>query len=67
MNAAPQFGGTELVSEERFAKDLNKHIATVRRWRREGKGPKFLRLGNSVYHRSSDIETWLCSCEVSTA
>ena len=36
---------------------------TLRRWRLEGRGPRFVRLGRSVKYRLEDVEAWLKSRE----
>ncbi len=32
---------------------------TLQRWRQRGFGPKFLRVGNSIRYRQSDLDEWL--------
>jgi predicted DNA-binding transcriptional regulator AlpA len=32
---------------------------TLAAWRCQGKGPRFLKVGRSVFYRESDIEAWL--------
>jgi Helix-turn-helix domain len=34
---------------------------TFQRWRQRGLGPKFVRIGNQIRYRRSDLETWLSS------
>jgi Helix-turn-helix domain len=33
--------------------------AALRRWRREGRGPRFLRIGRLIRYRVSDLEEFL--------
>lgn len=32
---------------------------TMARWRRTGKGPRFIRVGKKIAYRRSDLEAWL--------
>lgn len=35
------------------------HIATLARWRKEGYGPKWIRVGKrKVFYRESDLALW---------
>jgi predicted DNA-binding transcriptional regulator AlpA len=40
--------------------------STLRRWRSEGIGPKFIRDGRMVYYRVSDLEAYISSRAVRT-
>ena len=40
--------------------------ATLRRWRLEGKGPNYLKVGSRVVYSRSAIEAFLTACEVKT-
>jgi hypothetical protein len=40
-------------------------IAALRKRRRLGLAPMFLRVGRSVYYRVTDLEAWLDQCTVS--
>ncbi len=48
-----------LLDERAVAKSLSVSLATVRRWRYEGGGPPFLKLGALVRYRREAIEAWL--------
>lgn len=37
-------------------------VATLRRWRVEGSGPKFLKMGKSIRYRQSALDDYLNSC-----
>lgn len=50
---------SSLFNEIELAKRLNVSVATVRRWRYEGGGPRFLKLGNLVRYRREDLDQWL--------
>jgi predicted DNA-binding transcriptional regulator AlpA len=52
----------DLLKENEVALKLSISLASLRRWRTEGRGPRFLKLGSSVRYRAIDIEAWLSSC-----
>lgn len=49
------------LNEHDVAQMLNVSVATVRRWRLLGKGPKFLKLSSACRYRNEDIDAWLAS------
>lgn len=56
----------ELLSEREI---FNRYLLTIpwlRRTRREGRGPRFLKLGKMVRYRRLDIEAWLEANTVET-
>jgi len=52
---------TEFAREQAVATMLDVSLATLRRWRLFGKGPKYLKLGGLVRYRHSDLNSWLAS------
>jgi excisionase family DNA binding protein len=52
-----------LVSEEWVAQYLGLHIVTIRKWRAEDRGPRWLKVGSRVRYRRADIEGWLVEQE----
>ncbi|MGP8244159.1 MAG: helix-turn-helix transcriptional regulator [Bryobacteraceae bacterium] len=50
-----------LLGEHAVAKFYGVSVATVRRWRWLGTGPKFYKLGASVRYRMADLEAYLRS------
>ena len=46
------------LDENRLAERWSISPRTLQRWRQDGKGPPFLKLGGRVMYRVSDIETW---------
>jgi excisionase family DNA binding protein len=50
-----------LFTEEEVAKQLHVSLASIRRWRLERRGPKFVKVGSLVRYRPEDLETWLAS------
>lgn len=54
---------SQLMTSNTLATYLGIAPQTIRRWRLEGRGPKYLRLGDSlkarVAYRPSDVDEWL--------
>lgn len=51
-----------LLNEKRVAETLGMSLAALRRWRYDGRGPKFLKLGSAVRYRPADVQQWLQAC-----
>ena len=49
----------ELMTQAQFARVALQSEVTVARWRREGAGPAYLKLGRKVMYSRADIEVWL--------
>lgn len=47
--------GSPLMLERTLASRWGKSIRTLQRWRMAGQGPAYLRIGNSVRYRLSDV------------
>jgi predicted DNA-binding transcriptional regulator AlpA len=50
-----------LLTEKELAGLLAITVSALRRWRYEGRGPKFLKLGSAVRYPSEGVEGWLAS------
>ena len=48
-----------LLKERDVAAMLNIKVVTLRRWRWQGVGPRFLKLGSAVRYDSSDVESFI--------
>jgi excisionase family DNA binding protein len=48
-----------LLSTKEAARLLGVHHNTLCKWRIRGVGPRFIKAGNTVRYRGSDIEAWL--------
>ena len=46
------------LDERALADRLSMSPRTLQRWRQDGKGPPFLKLGGRVVYRLTDIESW---------
>lgn len=56
----------KLLKEYQVARLLNMSLGVVRKWRKEGSGPPYMRIGNNtIRYRESDIKVWLKSKESS--
>ena len=49
----------QLLTENETAGRLNCTKSALRRWRRERRGPKFVKLGRLIRYRDSDLETFV--------
>ena len=54
-----EYGREPLLTEEELASEVRRTIATVRRWRVEGRGPVFLRIERAVRYSRVDVNHWL--------
>lgn len=48
-----------LLTQEELAEYLGLSKPTLQRWRREGYGPKYLRIGKHVYYKEVDVLAWI--------
>ena len=49
------------LNERAAARFVDMSVSSLRRWRRLGKGPKFIKLYGSVKYRADDVTAWLSS------
>jgi hypothetical protein len=49
----------QLLSEDETSKILKCTKAALRRWRRERRGPRFIRLGRLIRYSQSDLEDFV--------
>jgi excisionase family DNA binding protein len=49
----------ELLTQQLLAEELQVSVRTLERWRQEGTGPAFIRVGRSPRYRRSDVDAWL--------
>jgi excisionase family DNA binding protein len=49
----------ELLTHLQLAHELQVSLRTLERWRQEGTGPAFIRIGRFPRYRRSDIDAWL--------
>lgn len=52
-----------LLRQGEAARLLTVSPRTLERWRLEGTGPKFLKLGRRVVYRASDMADWIAARE----
>jgi predicted DNA-binding transcriptional regulator AlpA len=48
-----------LLNESDVARITRMSLASVRRWRLVGDGPRFLKINSAVRYRPTDLEAWL--------
>ena len=54
----------DLLTENDVSKRLNVSVASLRRWRLQGRGPAFLKVGCLVRYRPEDLESWIADLPV---
>jgi predicted DNA-binding transcriptional regulator AlpA len=55
------------LTDEEVSKITRRSKSTLRRWRRTGYGPKFVRLQREVRYKAADVQNWLDSLPASVA
>jgi len=55
-----------LLSQRDAARLLSLSTRTLERMRVSGLGPRFIKLGNSVRYRETDLEQWIASRSVAS-
>ncbi len=50
---------SKLFNEQDVADRLHISLASLRRWRLEKRGPRFIKVGSLVRYRPEDMEEWL--------
>ena len=53
-----------MLTDHEVAESYGLTVYCVRRWRYEGRGPKFLRLGGAIRYRAKDVQEFMDSCVV---
>ncbi len=49
----------QLLTEQKTAEALNCTVAALRRWRRERRGPRFVKLGRLIRYNPADLEAYV--------
>jgi hypothetical protein len=65
-HATPTYGKFEMVSEIVAAQIVGARPATLRRWRFDGRGPRYLKIGDLCRYRIEDLQEFLAQCTVET-
>jgi len=56
-----KYTSERLLNERQVAERLTVSVATVRRWRLLGQGPRYIKVGSAVRYRAEDVAEWLNS------
>jgi len=51
----------DAMTESELARRASVSVAALRKWRRDGTGPRFLRLGRLIRYLVGDVDIWLHS------
>ncbi len=51
----------ELLTPHQTAKLLGVSMKTLDRWRWEGKGPRFVKIGHGIRYRPHDLQSYIAS------
>lgn len=54
----PREESSDIFNEVTLSKKIGVPKSTLTHWRMEGRGPKFFKVGKSVYYRGQDIKDW---------
>ena len=52
-----------LLDTDRAARYLGSNARTLERWRTEGTGPKFVKVGRRVHYRRATLDAWILQRE----
>lgn len=55
-------GEADLMRVDEAARALRMGVSTLNRWRSQGKGPEYVKIGGRVFYRPSAIREFLESC-----
>jgi predicted DNA-binding transcriptional regulator AlpA len=50
---------TQLLTPQQAGEMLQKPVGTMKRWRAEGNGPTYVKIGRDVRYRLSDLEAYI--------
>src|SRR4051812_31217556 len=64
--SGPPDSGLELLTSDEAARELRLAKQPRARWRVEGVGPAFVKLGGRVAYRRADVEAWIAARRVSS-
>jgi predicted DNA-binding transcriptional regulator AlpA len=52
-----------LLNERQVADSCAISVLTLRKWRTEGRGPRYVKIGTLVRYRPEDVDAWIESHE----
>jgi predicted DNA-binding transcriptional regulator AlpA len=55
----PAADSLRMLNEKQTAEALGVSVAALRKWRFQGRGPAYIKLGKLVRYRREDIDQWL--------
>lgn len=58
---AQETASPRYVTTRQLADILGVSVVSLELWRRQGRGPAYIRLGRAVRYDMADVETWVAS------
>jgi predicted DNA-binding transcriptional regulator AlpA len=49
----------KFITTSEFARRINRQRNTIEQWRRRGDGPKFVRIGQSIFYDEAVVDEWI--------
>ena len=56
-----------LLNERQVADSCAISVLTLRKWRTEGRGPRYVKIGTLVRYRPEDVDAWIESHEAQSS
>jgi hypothetical protein len=67
LGTAPNAGSHAFVPDTIAATLIGSTPATLRRWRYEGRGPRYTKIGSTVRYKVADLESFVAARVVETS
>ena len=67
LDSKSLLGDLGIISEQEFAKILNKGMRTAQRLRRSGEGPAYIKRGRDISYRVPTVKQWLLDLEANSS
>ena len=61
-NEAPSSKLPKLLTVEDMCAYLDRSRHTLQKWRVQGEGPRYRRIGNRIFYAEPDVQAWIEAC-----
>lgn len=58
--------GEKYLNPEKTSRYIGAAVQTLARWRFEGEGPPFIRVGRKIMYAADDLDEWMAARRVSS-